>query len=111
MGRWFRQTDTMIIMMLALGLFLFRFGNETWAAVSPRLLQAKDSFSAQYDRLTTALTTQADSAQTDEGPGTQPSVTPPVSTLTSTRFSGTRPQAYFVVSPGCELGQRYGCHY
>ena len=109
MRRWLRQTDTLIFMTLAVGLFLFRFGDETWAAVSLHLVRAQNAVAAQFDKVTTSITSNAtledDTSEVVTG-------TP---TIGGPRFpAGFQPgpiQTHIIIGPSCPSGSPYGCHH
>ncbi len=108
MGRWLRQTDTLIIAALFVGLFLFRFGDEAWAAVSPHLTYAQNTLTAQFERITTSLT----SVDTPVEAPDVINVTSPVSHSPTTPVftPGPRPTR-IVVGPSCPGGHPHSCQY
>ena len=112
MRRWLRHSDPLIIATLAIGVFLFRYGSETWANVAPQLNRAQNFLSAQFDRLSTATT------ELPATPEQEPTVaieTPAEASPTASDI-GVEPvffpgHGWIVVSPGCPGEIRYGCHY
>ncbi len=111
MARWLRQTDTLVIITLAIGVFLFRFGAETWAAVTPTLVRVQNTLSAQVDRVTTSLASIPVSVETDDIPVTTPVSTSPGGAALALPFIAPGSQTRIVVEPSCGFRDGAACHY
>jgi len=108
MGRWMKQTDTLIIAALLVGLFVFRFGDESWAAVAPHVRRAQNTLSAQFDRVTTSSHT---SATPTEAPN-DVTATLPVNNSQTVPTTPVGFQTRVVIGPSCPpVEYHYGCHH
>lgn len=108
MGRWLKQTDTLIMMTLLLGLFLFRFGDAAWAALSPQLVWVQSTLSDQLDRMTISLVSQPEAIQAADSPVDQPHVTSPVGATSPVSSPAHCPHKRITIRPSCGFGHGYG---
>lgn len=106
MKRWWKHTDLCVIAALIVGIFAFRHGEETLAAVTPRLTAIRNAVIVKLDKLTAKLTVDpgdaAPSAITSaDGVGSAQEGLPPVpppadSPLSPPPAAGSSPPGPFV---------------
>ncbi len=111
MPRWLRQTDTLVMMTLAVGVFVFRFGNETWAAVTPHLVQVHNTLSAQFDRVTTSLASIPGSVETEVISVETPVISATAGISSDSAIIAARSEPIMVLGPSCGFPHAGGCRY